>query len=661
MRLNVSAVFAALTRMARPVLRLPRCLAQSPACVALLVILAPCGLRAETPNSAVLTLSPEQCVWRAGDNAAWAASNLDESGWHPYSTAKMNPYEPRVWLRCRLDRETLGGLNHPAVEIREFAAWELYFDGARLGGNGNLKSGEFGLNITRILRVPSSQPSAKAIVLSLRISRRFIQSFSFEEDNPLQIRLGDEQLLTNERAGYLLASLPETLTEDLPFIVLGLVGLVVLVFSVGEGARLEAVLLGINLAAAGVSFASRLSWETTLNVQAGLSGVVGQTAFTASFMAQFLFPFAVAERKPPRVIWLPVGVFVFANLWYLAQVFVPLSPSLKMDQIFRAYLSPATFYAAALVVLAPLMAFWPWNRIPHRSRAMTAASTFYGLSTSVFFATTLANFAIPGIQRSWMFAASTVSQWVVLAAIIALLLRDQRQIVLHRAELAGEMQAAKEIQRALVPASIETLPGLGIAVAFHPAREVGGDFYSCCILPGNRQRILLGDVSGKGAAAAMTAAVLLGATQQHENDSPAALLQHLNRVLTGMHLGGFATCLCAELTAAGALTVANAGHLAPYRNGEEVKIESGLPLGIAPDSAYAESTVQFAFDDTLAFLSDGVVEARDKAGVLFGFDRAAAISTQSAESIAQAAAQYGQEDDITVLTLSSAPAEALHA
>ena len=136
------------------------------------------------------------------------------------------------------------------------------------------------------------------------------------------------------------------------------------------------------------------------------------------------------------------------------------------------------------------------------------------------------------------------------------------------------------LRRILAPSVLETLPGMKLAVAFHPIREVGGDFYSCRILAGDRQRILIGDVSGKGAAAAMTAAVVLGAAQGRDTDAPAALLEHLNRALTNMRLGGFATCLCAELSPSGIITIANAGHLSPYRNGEEMQLDPGLPLGI---------------------------------------------------------------------------------
>ena len=135
------------------------------------------------------------------------------------------------------------------------------------------------------------------------------------------------------------------------------------------------------------------------------------------------------------------------------------------------------------------------------------------------------------------------------------------------------------------------------------------------------------------------------------------MLKQLNDLLLTRQRGGFVTCLCACIDPNAFVTVSNAGHLAPYRSGEEVQIDSGLPLGIAPNSGYPESTLQLAPGDTLTFLSDGVVEARSKSGELFGFDRARDLSRQSAEAIACAAQAHGQEDDITVLTLSFVPIE----
>jgi serine phosphatase RsbU (regulator of sigma subunit) len=128
------------------------------------------------------------------------------------------------------------------------------------------------------------------------------------------------------------------------------------------------------------------------------------------------------------------------------------------------------------------------------------------------------------------------------------------------------------------------------------------------------------------------------------------VLAHLNRVLYGQ-LNGFVTCCVTRIGPDGAATIANAGNPAPYRNGEEMAVEPGLPLGLLADAIYAETHYQLAPNDRLTFVSDGVLEATNAQGELYGFDRTQSISTQSAEDIAHAAQAFGQEDDITVLAL----------
>jgi serine phosphatase RsbU (regulator of sigma subunit) len=305
--------------------------------------------------------------------------------------------------------------------------------------------------------------------------------------------------------------------------------------------------------------------------------------------------------------------------------------------------------------------------VARRMKPLAALCMAWGSTMMAFFAIRFTGTQIPGIpnlQAHWGAAVADAEAIAVLSLVVALLFllfREQQQTAQERAILAGEMLAAQRVQSMLAPVVLDAMPGCRIEVAFLPAREVGGDFYACRLLSDNRQRILIGDVSGKGAAAAMTAAVLLGAAQQRDSDSPAALLQHLNRAMTDMRLGGFATCLCAEISSGGSLVLANAGHLAPYRNGEELQIESGLPLGIGAFAEYSETTLRLQPGDQLTFVSDGVVEAQSATRELFGFDRTGKISSQSAKDIATAAQAFGQEDDITVLTLSFAPAEVLHA
>jgi serine phosphatase RsbU (regulator of sigma subunit) len=250
---------------------------------------------------------------------------------------------------------------------------------------------------------------------------------------------------------------------------------------------------------------------------------------------------------------------------------------------------------------------------------------------------------------------------IYLAAVVvllAILFRDQRKTAEERALLAGELEAAREIQQRLVPASLPEVPGLRIEAAYLPATEVGGDFYQ--VIPqadgsnSGSTLIVVGDVSGKGLKAAMTGTLAIGAlrTLAAEDLSPAALLTRLNRQIVAAQQGGFITCLCALLHADGTMLIANAGHLSPYRNGIEVACDNGLPLGIASDVEYSETVLQLAPGDQLTLLTDGVLEARVPAtGELYGFERTAAVSTKSAAAIASAAQAFGQDDDITVLTL----------
>jgi len=229
--------------------------------------------------------------------------------------------------------------------------------------------------------------------------------------------------------------------------------------------------------------------------------------------------------------------------------------------------------------------------------------------------------------------------------------------------LRVEFTAAREVQQRLVPAALPPIDRFQIEAAYLPAQEVGGDFYQVLPRKDGSTLIVIGDVSGKGLKAAMTGTLALGALQTlaQEPLGPAQMLSRLNAQLAASSVGGFVTCLCILASSDGTLRLANAGHLPPYQNGEEIAVESGLPLGITPEATYAESTIHLAPNDRLTFLSDGVVEAQSSTGELFGFDRTAAISTHSAEAIAAAAQQFGQEDDITVFTLTFAPAEVLHA
>jgi Stage II sporulation protein E (SpoIIE) len=150
----------------------------------------------------------------------------------------------------------------------------------------------------------------------------------------------------------------------------------------------------------------------------------------------------------------------------------------------------------------------------------------------------------------------------------------------------------------------------------------------------------VGDVSGKGLKAAMVGSLLTGALRNRKSDEPAAILGDLNRVAASALRGGVVTAAVARVDG-DHITIANAGHLAPYLAGVEAEVEAGLPLGIDPETSYAETDVLLT--GGLTFVSDGVMEAANAKDEFFAFDRTRPISGKSASEIAETARAWGSE------------------
>lgn len=255
----------------------------------------------------------------------------------------------------------------------------------------------------------------------------------------------------------------------------------------------------------------------------------------------------------------------------------------------------------------------------------------------------------PNFSLSWEWLFGLLSDLTVAAL---LMLRFARAA--ERDErLSAEMEAAHRVQAQLVPAQLPATPHFRFEAAYRAASEVGGDLYQVFPQPDGSVVAAIGDVSGKGLKAAMLGTLVVGALRSlaQEGLRPAQILTRLNQQLTASTDGGFVTGCIAHVSVDGRLTLANAGHLPPYRNGKELEGESGFPLGMIADAFYGETCSALEPGDRLTFLSDGVVEARNAVGELFGFERAARLSTGSAAELAKAAEAFGQEDDITVLTL----------
>lgn len=260
-------------------------------------------------------------------------------------------------------------------------------------------------------------------------------------------------------------------------------------------------------------------------------------------------------------------------------------------------------------------------------------------------------FSLRGVD----FNADKIISLTLFAAILYAVYRYVLEQQARQSDLEREMQSAREIQQVLIPETLPALEGYAVTSAYQPALEVGGDFFQIIPNPDGSAIVALGDVSGKGLKAAMNVSMIVGVlrAQAGATSSPAEILIALNRCLTGRMQGGFATGVVLRLDPDGTVTLANAGHLPPYLNGREYLLEASLPLGLTGLASYTEAAVQLRPSDQLSFYTDGLLEARNKNGELFGFDRLNTLlaSQPTAQQATEAAIEFGQDDDITVLTI----------
>ena len=248
----------------------------------------------------------------------------------------------------------------------------------------------------------------------------------------------------------------------------------------------------------------------------------------------------------------------------------------------------------------------------------------------------------------------------------------------ERERFEQELRVAQRIQQALLPKELPLLDDWDIVPYYQPAREVGGDFYDFLTLPDGRMGVIIGDVSGKGIAAALVMAntqSVLRAVARRGDIAPGQVLAEANEVLYAyIPAGTFVTCFYGILDPkSGRLVYANAGHDPPYlqRNGDAQELMArGMPLGLMPGMPYEEIVSVLAAGDDLLFYSDGLVEAHDPKGEMFGFPRLRKlIMSQSSGSgeelvdflLAELTRFTGtdseQEDDITLVTLERSRAE----
>ncbi|MGC1421039.1 MAG: PP2C family protein-serine/threonine phosphatase [Terracidiphilus sp.] len=589
--------------------------------------------------------------WREhdGDDLAWAQPGFNDNGWKVVELDDLGGAEPG-WRWYRLHFKLEPGHEHVHILIAGGAGtYEVYLNGEK-ADDAELKSMWGVTRPTEEIVMPRDEDND--ITVALRTHAPTMYTL-WHLPLFLTVDVGTPGAIDNER----LAMESQRLYAAIPSIA---INLLLILASIGafalhrsQRARKEYLWLGLYLFLLGMSN-GLLFCATSGLVPIAINTLIADPLIYFFTIMQIEFTFSFAGRRVGRfwrayeIALIPMPILAFLQV-----------PGAISNQLYVS-LEAALILPAALMLPVLLLV---WYRRGNREAGwLILPSLFPAAATALFDIGTAsldtgwgkADFLANPIQVGPIpLQISDLSDFLFVLAIGIVMFFRFTKVSREQARGAAELEAAREIQQRLVPAKLPQVNGYVIEAAYFPAQEVGGDFYQVFAQSDGAQLVVVGDVSGKGLKAAMTGTLALGALRAlaAEGLGPGAVLTRLNRQQSETQDGGFITCICARVTEQGEVTLANAGHLPPYRNGEELQVSSDLPLGISPEETYKECSFHLEPGDQLTLLSDGVLEATDKMGELFGFERVRAISAQTAESIAGAALKFGQEDDITVLTL----------
>ena len=615
--------------------------------------------RAQTPVGSI----PPGLVWvtdgwryHPGDNPAWADPGFDDADWQRLNPqGQIDSCSHGCWYRLRIELPQRSATPLALLLLVQQGVSEAYIDNHRAGSPHFEPWWLVREPVESIIPLPNGGP----ILLAIRIRPPRV-AFDANEAAFVKVAVGGQQSIHDAAEAHRALRVIRFLPSGAINLVVFLSGFAFLVLFAVQKRNSEYFWLGFYLMLLGSS-----GGVYTASVNGIVPGDANESyadpAIYLYILAQLEFTFAFIGQRPNR-FWRAYEAFLLG-----CPILSVLCSTGFVSNSFYFTFESAAAVPAALTILVLL---FYWHRQGNREARWLILPSLAPAAGMI-----LTNAPQIGGLMGWNldFLSRPILLWgsaplfkgdltsaVFLMAIAAVMVVRFTALNREQARTSAELAAAREMQRQLVPAEPPGVRGFRLDAAYIPAAEVGGDFYQVLPQAVGSSLLILGDVSGKGLKAAMTGALAIGSfrTLAAEGLSPAVLLGRLNQSLYQPGSSGFITCLCGHLAPGGRLTLANAGHLPPYRNGEEVPLESALPLGMVPGLEYTETVVELASGDVVLMLTDGVVEAQSASGELFGFDRTRSISVQPAAQIAAAAQAYGQNDDITVLSMTLTADEA---
>ena len=604
------------------------------------------------------------------DDSDWESINLaapsgsydpiaGTSGYLPGWTARGHRgYWGYAWYRLRVRVDSRPGTKLALAGPSDVDdIYQAFDDGVQIGTFGDFSGPQPAIYTTRPQMFSLRDDSAGSVsdhVLSFRV---FMEPYTLHQlddvggfhNPPLLGELSAVAAQNQVKWDELYRSYAGTLIEALGSTLLGFVALSLVLFDRTDRVYLwiGALLLIIALSAWINVFSTWTEWIPYV-----VTGPIRLSIITPLIYVGWVMVWRVwfRLRRPTWVPWLTLALLPLLML----------SGSIGQN-LFFVLVQPGienTFHIISLVlrlVIAALLLWTVFQGIVEQGLEGWIAVPAVLLAGIAEFSAELNYFRIvpTWFPLGFQFSTRQLANLLLVAALSLLLLRRLTKSIRRQRQMALDVKQAQEVQQVILPEEHTSFPGFEVESEYRPALEVGGDFFQ--VIPNAADGSLLivaGDVAGKGLKAGMLVALLVGAIRtvaQFEPD-PLVLLDALNKRVLGRG-DAFATCLALRIDADGSVTLANAGHLAPYLDGKVLSLEGSLPLGMLERPEFSLLRFELQPSDRLMLLSDGVAEATNADGELFGFDRVQELlrTTTSAAEIASAAQGFGQQDDISVI------------
>jgi len=613
----------------------------------------------------------------AGDNPAWAQPGFDDSSWsemdmtpptsrsHPGRVLPLPGWTARgypdhtgyAWYRLTIDVQGSGqqlALKMPGHDVDD--AYQLFVNGVQIGQFGRFN----GRSVTAYNTLPRAFPLPKdltggTMTVAIRLWMDSATPFNSPDAGGLhsppvlgnardidgQVRLDFDDIAHVAGSGFL---------ESLILIMAMFMAGALYWLDPQEDAYFWLALVCL-VTLLGNSIVQLASFTTPMGQT---EGVILHDVLSTPIRIGLWVMFWAYWFRLPRLHWIHWIAWSLVGLLSIGTAMLrpPLYGQKIPVQAADVLIPTVMFLKLGLGVLLLVVAYMGFRRNKAEG-GMAGAAVMLAFAANFQHELQLIHIGVTTTVFGFRVSLGTISTILSLLIITVMLLtrfvRSQRL----QEQWKLEIEQARSIQHVLIPEQLPSVKGLRIRSEYHPAREVGGDFFQILPLDDDGSAIVVvGDVTGKGLQAGMLVALIVGAirTAIEQTTDPARILAIINNQLTEREHAS-ATCEILRISGNGAVTMSHAGHIPPYLNGNEVQMEGALPLGMISGVEFPSQSLQLQPGDELTLMSDGIAEAQDSHGQLFGFDKVHEMMTKraTAEEIAVAAQGFGQADDITVL------------